>query len=90
MEHLNDFLLGNLDLHLNVHISFLHNFAHINSITGDHTHFFMTGDYTSIKDPDLLGQIEKAWNTFVKSGQIWAIMIGIVVGYIFKSLSSFG
>lgn len=80
MEHLNDLLLGNLDLHLNFHISFIN----------DHTHLFFAADYTDIKDPDVLGQMQKAWNNFVKTGQIWATIIGIIIGYMFKSLTSFG
>ncbi|MFM6091351.1 MAG: hypothetical protein ACKPCK_22020 [Dolichospermum sp.] len=43
-----------------------------------------------IKDPDILEQIQLIWNYFVISGQIWALFIGVVVGYLLKSLSSFG
>lgn len=37
-----------------------------------------------VDDPDILGQIQRAWNNFVKSGQIWALIIGIVIGYVFR------
>ena len=80
MEHLHHFFLGNLDFHINFHINFIQ----------DHTHFFFAAEYTDVKDPDVLGQMQKAWNNFVKTGQIWATMIGIVIGYMFKSLTSFG
>lgn len=44
----------------------------------------------NVTDPDLIGQIQKAWNIFVKSGQIWALLIGLVVGYIFRNLTKYG
>jgi hypothetical protein len=31
-----------------------------------------------------------AMDYFIKSGQVWALVIGLVVGYIFKSLTSYG
>jgi hypothetical protein len=31
-----------------------------------------------------------AMDYFIKSGQVWALLIGLVVGYIFKSLTSYG
>ncbi len=42
-----------------------------------------------IHDPDLLGQIQHTWNHFVQTGQIWALLIGVVIGYIFKNLTSY-
>lgn len=41
-------------------------------------------------DQDILGDIGAAWGRFVDSGQIWAMLIGFVIGYIFKSLTSYG
>ncbi|MEA5582513.1 hypothetical protein VB620_14330 [Nodularia harveyana UHCC-0300] len=43
-----------------------------------------------VNDPDLLGQMQQAWNNFVVTGQIWALLIGMVLGYIFRGLTSFG
>ncbi len=37
---------------------------------------------------DVLGDISKGWNNFVESGQIWAALAGIVVGYMLKSITS--
>jgi fructose-specific phosphotransferase system IIC component len=37
---------------------------------------------------DVLGDIRKGWNGFVESGQIWALLIGIVAGYMLKSITS--
>lgn len=44
----------------------------------------------NINDPDVIGQMQRAWNNFVTTGQIWALLIGIVIGYIFKNLTSYG
>lgn len=43
----------------------------------------------SVQDPDVIGQMVRAWNNFVKTGQIWALLIGIVIGYLFKGFTSF-
>lgn len=42
-----------------------------------------------VKDPNVLGQMGNSWNHFVKTGQIWAMLIGIVIGYFFRSMTSF-
>ena len=39
---------------------------------------------------DILGDINGAFGRFVESGQLWAMLIGFVIGYIFKSLTSYG
>lgn len=41
-------------------------------------------------DQDFLGDMGKIWNNFVESGQIWALLIGIVVGYLFRGMTSYG
>jgi len=43
----------------------------------------------SVEDPDVLGQMQDAWNNFVSSGQIWALLLGIIVGYMFRGFTSF-
>ncbi|AFZ27174.1 hypothetical protein Cylst_5129 [Cylindrospermum stagnale PCC 7417] len=43
----------------------------------------------NISDPDLMGQIQKAWAHFVQTGQIWALFIGLVIGYILRNLTSY-
>ena len=42
-----------------------------------------------IEDPDILGQIQSAWNNFVETGQIWALLIGMFFGYVFRTFTSF-
>lgn len=41
------------------------------------------------KTPDILADIQNAWSNFVKTGQIWALLIGIFFGYLFRSMTSF-
>jgi hypothetical protein len=42
------------------------------------------------KEPDIAGDIGKSWNHFVKTGQVWAFLIGIVFGYMAKTFTTFG
>jgi hypothetical protein len=42
------------------------------------------------KEPDIPGDVSKAFNHFVKTGQIWAFLIGIVLGYLVKTFTSYG
>ncbi len=37
---------------------------------------------------DLAGQVQDAWTTFVETGQIWAMAIGIIFGYMFRTFTS--
>ncbi len=39
-------------------------------------------------DQDILGDIRVGFQGFVESGQIWALLIGIVLGYLLKSITS--
>lgn len=40
----------------------------------------------SVRDPDVLGQMEDAARNFVESGQLWAFLIGFMAGYMIRSL----
>lgn len=55
-----------------------------------HEHITFMANYTNVRDANVIGQMQNAWNTFVKTGQIWAMIIGIIIGYMFKSLTSYG
>ncbi len=41
-----------------------------------------------IEDPDILGKFKKSWQNFIESGQVWALGIGFVLGYIFRTFTS--
>ena len=43
----------------------------------------------TVQDPDVLGQMQKSFNNFIKSGQVWALGIGVVLGYMIKGFTSF-
>jgi hypothetical protein len=38
---------------------------------------------------DLFGQFASGWNNFVRTGQVWALVIGIIIGYFIKSFTTF-
>lgn len=40
----------------------------------------------AVEDPNVIGQMQSAFNNFVETGQIWALIIGLVIGYGFRSL----
>jgi hypothetical protein len=40
-----------------------------------------------IKD-DLFNNVGRSWDNFIRSGQVWTLVIGFVVGYLFRSLTS--
>lgn len=38
---------------------------------------------------DVFADIRKGVNHFVQTGQVWALLIGFVLGYLFKSATSY-
>lgn len=42
-----------------------------------------------VSNQDMWGQVVRAWNHFVSTGQIWALLIGIAVGYAFRGISRY-
>lgn len=40
-------------------------------------------------DQDILGDMVSIWNNFVESGQLWALLFGIVLGYMIRNLTAF-
>jgi hypothetical protein len=40
-------------------------------------------------DQDILGDISDAWTNFIDSGQVWALIIGIVLGYMIRNLTAY-
>lgn len=39
----------------------------------------------SVRDPEVLQQIQDGWNNFIESGQVWALLIGLFLGYLFRT-----
>lgn len=38
---------------------------------------------------DILGDLSKGWANFIESGQVWALIIGVVIGYIIRAFTSY-
>ncbi|ELS01054.1 hypothetical protein Xen7305DRAFT_00007550 [Xenococcus sp. PCC 7305] len=43
----------------------------------------------TFEDADIIGQMTDAWYNFIDSGQVWALLIGLFIGYSFKGLTSY-
>jgi hypothetical protein len=41
------------------------------------------------KDVDVIAQMEEAFQNFIETGQVWALLIGLVLGYIFRSFTAY-
>ena len=44
----------------------------------------------NVKDPNIIGQMQTGFNHFIQTGQVWALLIGLVIGYIIRNLTSYG
>jgi hypothetical protein len=40
-------------------------------------------------DQDILGDLGNAWNTFIESGQVWALLVGFVLGYLIRGITTY-
>ncbi len=40
-------------------------------------------------DQDILGSLGDYWHNFVSSGQLWALLFGIVLGYMIRNLTAY-
>jgi hypothetical protein len=43
-----------------------------------------------VRQTDLVGDIQRWFDTVVKTGQGWAFLIGLVAGYMVKTFTTFG
>ena len=65
--------------------------SHSHSVLGANPHLSLDWLFfaQNPNSPDILADIQNAWSNFVKTGQIWALLIGIFFGYIFRSMTSY-
>lgn len=42
-----------------------------------------------VEDPQILDQIKDNFNYFIESGQVWALIVGFVLGFLFKSFTAY-
>jgi hypothetical protein len=40
-------------------------------------------------DQDIVADLGNAVNTFIESGQVWALLIGFVLGYLLRSVTTY-
>lgn len=45
---------------------------------------------TKFKETDLSGDLGKWWNNVVKTGQVWAFLLGAIFGYLAKTFTTYG
>jgi len=43
----------------------------------------------TLKQTDLVGDVQRVFGHFVATGQIWAMITGLIIGYLFRSLTSY-
>jgi hypothetical protein len=67
-------------------------FNHLNHLSADF--WPMPHDWATIatkfKDTDISGDIGKWWNGVVKTGQVWAFLLGAIFGYLAKTFTTYG
>ncbi len=42
-----------------------------------------------VEDPDVLGKMQSGFKNFIESGQVWALGIGFVLGYMFRNFTAY-
>ena len=40
-------------------------------------------------DQDIVGDLGNVFSTFIESGQIWALLVGFVLGYMLRSVTTY-
>lgn len=58
-----------------------------NSLVGDQEASSLV--LAQVFDQDVVGDLGNAINTFVESGQIWALIIGFILGYMLRSVTTY-
>ncbi|BAU40469.1 hypothetical protein [Leptolyngbya sp. O-77] len=41
-------------------------------------------------DTDVFAGVRRAADNFVKTGQVWALLIGIIIGYLLRGFTTYG
>jgi hypothetical protein len=58
----------------------------INSLS---SHIWIEVFSTISRDLDIIAKFQDSFHHFIDSGQVWALFIGLVLGYIFRSFTSY-
>ncbi|MEM1370179.1 MAG: hypothetical protein AAGG02_19690 [Cyanobacteria bacterium P01_H01_bin.15] len=62
--------------------------AALNKFSVD-SYLFFAQNIGEIEKIDILQQGQDAFDHFIQTGQVWALLIGIFIGYFFKSMTSY-
>lgn len=68
------------------------NLSHGSDILQNLVSWHSSHDWTVLAqqfNQDILGEMQKGFNNFVKTGQVWALIIGVVLGYLIRSLTAY-
>jgi hypothetical protein len=76
-------LIANLDI-TSLHLGHMH----IGYLDLDWDFLLAQAQKSGQFNQDVLSDMTKGWNNFVKSGQVWALIIGLVLGYLFRSVTA--
>lgn len=74
-------------------VSFLHPFSYALSHALSHTLGHVAQDgmiLAQSTDADLVAEFQKSFKHFVDSGQVWAMLIGVIIGYVFRAFTTYG
>ena len=51
--------------------------------------FLAQQDTSDIAQIDVIAQMQDSFNHFIHSGQVWALAIGVVLGYLFRTFTAY-
>jgi hypothetical protein len=63
--------------------------THLGNLFSHQVSDLLATNYSNIQKINILGDMQNSWNSFVKSGQCWALMIGAFFGYVIRSMTSY-
>lgn len=55
-----------------------------------HDHPVLAQVIAQFKETNIQDDVSKVWGKFVRTGQVWAFLIGMIIGYLAKSFTSYG
>ena len=61
--------------------------------TGSHVFNISPADWSFVAqqfETDVFADFRTFFNNFIQSGQIWALIVGIVIGYLLRGLTTYG
>ena len=83
--------LNNLVVDLDIQASF-NSFSHdfLPDLVNNFNHLIAQAKPSGQFNQDVVGDMAKGWNNFIRTGQWAALLIGLVIGYMFRVFTSSG